>query len=326
MVRRQMLQGMIASGIMLVLILDGQTALQGASQGLQLCMKAVIPSLFPFFVLSNLITNSLFGGPLLFLQPFARLCRIPRGAECLLVPAFLGGYPTGAQSVYQAYQAGNLSRQIALRLMAFCNNAGPAFLFGMVSSLFPNQWYVWSLWLIHIISAILTSFTIPNAQTDAVPLTSSEGISVSQALASALRTTALVSGWVILFRILIAILNRWLFWIFPLEMQVILIGFMELTNGCAALHDIEDLNLRFLICSVILAFGGGCVIMQTMSAIHDLPIQTYLSGKAKQVLFSLILSAAFLSKQIVPIALLLAGALLLQKCKNKSGFHRILHV
>ena len=324
--RRQVLQGIVASCAMLVLILDGQTALQGASQGIELCLKAVIPSLFPFFVLSTLITNSLYGSSLYFLRPITKLCQIPSGAECLLVPAFLGGYPAGAQSIYTACQSENLSRQNAIRMLAFCSNAGPAFLFGMVSPIFPSQWYVWVLWLIHILSAILTALTIPASGNKSVSISSPGEISVSQALSGALRTTALVSGWVILFRIFIAILNRWLLWIFPMEVRVIFIGLIELANGCTELCSINNINLRFLICSGILSFGGGCVIMQTMSVIHDLPIQSYLSGKCKQTLFSLILSAAFLSRQLTPVVLLLTGTFLLQKCKNKSRFHRILHV
>ena len=324
--RRQLLQGIIASSAMLVLILDGQTALQGALQGIELCLKAVIPSLFPFFVLSNLITNTLFGSSLHFLQPIAKLCRIPKGAECLLVPAFLGGYPTGAQSIYQAYASGNLSKENALRLLAFCSNAGPAFLFGMVSSLFPSQRYVWALWLIHILSAILTSIALPADHNEAVILSSHHRITVAQALASALHTTALVSGWVILFRIFITMLDRWIFWIVPREVQVVFIGLLELSNGCTELHYIDDINLRFMICSVILAFGGICVLMQTVSSIHDLPIQNYIYGKITQSLYSLILSGAFLYHRLLPVLLLLIGVFLLQKSKNMSRFQGLIHV
>ena len=46
---------------MLALILDGRTAIDGARQGIELCLRTVIPSLFPFFVLSILLTSSLLG-------------------------------------------------------------------------------------------------------------------------------------------------------------------------------------------------------------------------------------------------------------------------
>ena len=42
---------------MMMLILDSQTAMHGAAEGIVLCINSVVPSLFPFFVLSILLTN-----------------------------------------------------------------------------------------------------------------------------------------------------------------------------------------------------------------------------------------------------------------------------
>ena len=81
---------------MLALILDGRTAIDGARQGIELCLRTVIPSLFPFFVLSILLTSSLLGSSLAVLRPLGRLFGMPDGAESLLIPAFLGGYPVAA--------------------------------------------------------------------------------------------------------------------------------------------------------------------------------------------------------------------------------------
>ena len=68
---------------MLALILDGRTAIDGARQGIELCLRTVIPSLFPFFVLSILLTSSLLGSSLIVLRPLGRLFGMPEGAEPL---------------------------------------------------------------------------------------------------------------------------------------------------------------------------------------------------------------------------------------------------
>ena len=47
--------GFAAGAAMLMLILDGRTALTGAAEGIDLCIRTVIPALFPFFVLSPLL-------------------------------------------------------------------------------------------------------------------------------------------------------------------------------------------------------------------------------------------------------------------------------
>ena len=98
---------------MLVLILDGQTAMAGAAEGLALCMKTLIPSLFPFFLLSAMLTSSLSGGG-------------------LLLTGLLGGYPLGAANAARAYRARQLDRAEAERMAVLCNCAGPSFLFGVV--------------------------------------------------------------------------------------------------------------------------------------------------------------------------------------------------
>ena len=289
--KQRLWTGVGASLGMLVLILDGKTALEGARQGINLCLRTVVPSLFPFFLLSILLTGAFLGSNLPVLRPLGRLFGIPGGAESILISAFLGGYPVGAQSVAAAYRAGQLDKSEAERMLAFCSNAGPAFLFGMAASLFPRKWMAWALWGIHILSAFLVSRLFPGPKT-AVRLESGKPVSLPAAMTASLRIMAAVCGWVILFRVLIAFLSRWILWLLPTAVQVAIMGMLELSNGCCALGVVPDISLRFVICSGILAFGGLCVSMQTMSVTKGLSLSRYFAGKLLQTVFSLILAAA----------------------------------
>lgn len=262
---------------MLLLILDSKTALSGARTGVELCLKTVIPSLFPFLVLSPMLTSL----PL----PLGRLW--PKGAEGLLVPAFLGGYPVGAQSVAAAYGAGRLRKEDAERMLGYSCNAGPAFLFGMASSLFPRQWMVWALWGIHIASALMTARVL--ALDGGQAPTTSDTVSLSEALGSALGVMGAICGWVVLFRVVTAFLYRWVFWCIPEEVQVALTGLLELTNGCFELPRVSSIPLRFTLCSGMLAAGGLCVAMQVRSVTRGLSLRYYSVGKLLQVCFSLLL-------------------------------------
>lgn len=271
---------------MLMLILDGQTALSGGQEGIALCLRTVIPSLFPFFILSPLLISNLDGN---WLRPVGRLCGIPKGAESLLLVGFLGGYPTGAQCVAQAAGNGQLSAPQAQRMLAFCNNAGPSFLFGMVSQLFPRPGYAWLLWGIHIVSAIFVAMILPGEKSNTANLSPAK-MTLPQALSKAVHTMALVCGWVIFFRICIAFICRWFLWYLPQTAQILLIGILELSNGCWALGEIGQISLRFLICSGILAFGGICVSLQTRSVTANLSLKGYFLGKLLQTGFSLCLA------------------------------------
>ena len=318
--RKQLTTGVWASIGMLILIMDGQTALTGARTGIQLCMKTVVPSLFPFFVLSILLTNAFSGSSLSLLKPLGKFCGIPRGAEAILIAGFLGGYPVGAQSIASAYRSGQLLKADAHRMLAFCNNAGPAFLFGMVSSLFSSPWAAWILWGIHIFSAFLVSRLIPAAPSIPVKASKNTGITVSDALRSAIRVMAAVCGWAILFRVLIAFLSRWMLWLLPNAARVALIGLLELSNGCCELVSVEDPSLRFILCSGMLAFGGMCVAMQTHAVTGELSMKNYYVGKLLQTAFSLLFSCAVAYRLWLLLAVVgIMSAVMFRKWQKRSS-------
>ena len=297
---KKMLTAGFTAGMMVVLILDGQASLQSASSGIILCLKTVIPSLFPFLFLCSVITSSLWGESLLWLRSLSARLGIPAGGESLLVSAFLGGYPTGAQTIGNCFQEGRLSRQDAQRLLPLCNNAGPAFLFGMVALQFRDMQMIAALWLIQILS-VLCAGTIGSGESDATVSLSQNHTSVSAMLNRAVRTMGFICGWIILFQILISFLDRWILWYFPREIQILVRGLLELSSGCCELHLIPSPALRFLICTVQLTFGGICVIMQTSSVIGSLSLARYLRGKLMQTVISLVLAVLYLQWGWMPL-------------------------
>ena len=311
----------------LIIILDGRTALLGAQVGTELCLKTIIPSLFPFFVLSILLTNMLAGVHIPLLSDLCRILRIPQGCESILVTGLLGGYPAGAQSVSQLYKNNDLSKQTAERLLAFCNNAGPSFIFGIIGQQFAQRQMVWLLWLFHICGAVFAAAIIPlpNSRTSCTP--KHHPFSLQKAVQEAIRVTGFVCGWIILFRILITFLERWFLWLFPIPVRITLCGLLELSNGCIFLSQIGDVGLRFLICSILLGAGGLCVTMQTSSVAEGLTLKFYVLGKLIQVGFSLVSALALVYGIWMPLAVLLGGlSIYIAKRKNLSSIHSFIGV
>ena len=282
----------------LVLILDTRTALNGAYQGLELCIRTVIPSLLPFFVLSTVLTSALIGEKISFLRPLGRLMGVDYGAESLILVGMLGGYPAGAQSVSQAYRSGSISKQAAQRMVAFCNLAGPAFLFGIVSGKFAENAAAWKLWGIHLLSAILVAMLLPGKSSNKAALKTGKLITLPEALHRSLKTMALVCGWIILFRVILAFLSLWFLWLLPIPAQVALTGLLELSNGCCDLGRIDNEPLRFVIAAGLLSFGGLCVSMQTASVSQGLSMKNYFIGKALQTLLSVLFAAIVQIQQV----------------------------
>lgn len=313
------LTGFFAFLGMAVLILDAKTALSGAQEGVALCLRTVIPSLFPFFVLSAMLTGSLLGRRIPMLGRLGRLCGVPEGGESLLLTGLLGGYPVGAQAVAQAYRQGALSRADGERLLGFCSNAGPSFLFGMLMPLFATPRAAWALWSVHILSALTVGALLPGKRRSTVVLTAGAPPTLPRALEQATRAMAGVCAWVVVFRVLLAVLSRWCFWLLPTPARLLLTGALELTNGCCALSDASGDGLRFLLAAGMLGFGGLCVGMQTASVTGELGLGLYWPGKVMQSVISFLLAGAVqyalfpaqLCVSVPPIFLLLMLPLLI---------------
>lgn len=319
MTKAQKHSSLLAAAGLLLLILDGKTALEGANQGIQLCMQTVIPALFPFLLLSVWFTGSLSGFSHPLLVPLGRLFHIPVGMESLLIPAFLGGYPAGAQCIGQAAASGTLSRKTGERLLAYCSNAGPAFLFGMTAALFSRASVPWLCWAIQILSA-LTAAQFFSPRLEAASLPKSPAPTLAQSMHTALGAMASICGWVILFRLIGAFAQRWLLHTVPAWGQALIIGLLELSNGCCMLGSVESPELRFVLCNAILSFGGICVAMQTASVAPGFSLRYYLLGKCLQCLTAAVLAiaAVFRLWAIFAAWLLLVLVLHLPNQKNSS--------
>lgn len=279
-----------AAVFLLIMILDSKTALSGAIQGVSLCIYTVVPALFPLFVLSNYITQSMTGTRIRFIQKAASVCGVPCGGESIFLIGLIGGYPVGAQCIKKAYDNGSITKDDACRLLGFCNNAGPAFIFGMASGLFASKWIPWILWLIQILSAIITGILLPQKRKYSIHNQNYIEMSFVSSMRQSIFAMANICGWVILFCVVSTFLTKWLLWYFPVEICVIFNGIIELVNGCRSLNMIQSESLRLILCASFLSAGGLCVYMQTMSVVGELGIKSYTEGKLIQTLISLIIS------------------------------------
>lgn len=292
--KKTLIKGIAAAMGMLVLILDTKTAIDAGQNAISLCLMTVIPSLFPFFLLSNLLGAGLLGYTGKSLGWLGKLLKIPKGSESLFLIGILGGYPTGAKAVADAYRNRCISREDGCRMLGFCSNAGPSFLFGIVGAQFTSGITVFALWLIHILSAVCVGVTLPGGCEETEKTIKSSPITLPQALKQSVSTMAQVCGWILVFRVVFAYLSRWLLWLLPMQVRVLICGFLEITIGTAALSVFPGEWMRFLFAGVILAFGGVCVTLQTLSLTGNLGMEMYLPGKALQCIYSIVFSWIFL--------------------------------
>lgn len=288
-----MLRALALACAMLALLLFPQLASAAVVDALHVCGSMLLPSLFPFFVCSNLLIA-------LELHRFpARALRramprafhaAPDGAAALVL-GLLGGYPAGAQAAAQLYARGAVSRGEAERLVRFCNNAGPGFLFGVVGAgVFHSAACGAALYLIHILSAVVCGVLLrPAALPPDIPAAQdaqTRRISPAAAFTDSVRTAGQTALQVCMFVVVFGVLSRFLLALLPAQLpeslRVLLCGMLELGNGAALLREAAlPFAVKFPMAAFLLGFGGISVWAQTVSLLtpHGLRAAGYLPAR-----------------------------------------------
>lgn len=147
----------------LSLIISPDVGLNAGSRALELCLDSVIPSLFPFLVLSGLFIASGAAGIIgRYLSAVMRpLFGVSGAGAAALVLGSVSGYPMGAVCAAALYSDGECTKTEAERLCAFCNNSGPLFIMGVIACgilHIPRAGGL--LYISHILSALLTGLCV----------------------------------------------------------------------------------------------------------------------------------------------------------------------
>ena len=263
-------------------------AADGARHGLSVCAAVLVPSLLPFFTLSELLSS--FGLPDLLAgfagKPMERLFRISGpGAQAFLL-GLSGGYPLGANVTASLRRQGIVSREEAERLLAFCNNSGPAFILGAAGGVFRSPGAGLLLFGAHAAAAVCTGVLMRGGSAPAAqPRTGHEvGISVGEALPAAvlraLRSTLTVCAYVVLFSALLSCLP-FLSGLPPLP-GAILTGCIELGSGIASFAGLPPEPPNLAAAAFLLGWGGLSVHAQTLGAVRstDIKCARHLIGRA----------------------------------------------
>lgn len=296
---RWRLPGCLALGALLLWLLADAVGVRAAvEQALELCAQSVIPALFPFLVVTSALLSLGLGelaAPWLagLMEP---LFRVPGAGSAALVLGLVGGYPIGAATAGRLYQEGVVSRQEGERLLTFCNNSNPVFLIsvlgvGVFGSLRTGIW----LWLIHVLSALLTGLAFRGHGKTAGrrPLTrpaAFRAVSLPMALVEAVESSlrgmlsvcAFVTFFYVLARPLAALGGR---------TGAALVGLVELFSLTPLLT--AD-TWGFILAAGMAGWGGFSVLCQTAAVLEGsgLSARYCLRGKAVQGLLSAILAAA----------------------------------
>ena len=274
--------------------------------GLALCAQRVIPSLFPFAVLSSLFVDM--GGADL-LGRFAggivsRIFGISRVSAFVPLAGMLCGFPVGAIAASKLYRRGEISVRELQRLLIISGIPGSAFLISAVGiSTWSSQRFGVALYFIQLITSVLIGVALKYLS----PLTLSEKESTvtgsresrvaifCDSVGDCALSMLKICGFVVFFASSVGTLCSVLedLWVSPL-LKIPVMGFFEMTGAVSLAPQLGKAGA--VLTALFVGWSGLSVHFQVLSVCRGIPVSTrpYFLAKAIQGLLSAVLAYLYI--------------------------------
>lgn len=150
---KSILYSVFFSVLLLLFLWNPHLCTKLASEGLLSWFHTIIPSLFPFMVMTSIMHELQVDRRISeLLNPLFYIFRhySSAGKYCIVI-GLLCGFPMGAKTVVEQYQDGKLSKKEAQILLPVCNQFSPAF---MISVIYPairsldSSYTIWKILLL----------------------------------------------------------------------------------------------------------------------------------------------------------------------------------
>ncbi len=243
-----------------LLLLRAEDAGEAAVSALKLCAFVIIPSLYPYMVISGLIVS--LGAAQMLGYPLSPLCRrifrLPGESAGAILLGALCGFPIGGQVACRLYEEGRLTRSQTERLIAIANNTGPAFIIEVIGAHYwGSRGLGLTVYLAQLVSAVLVGAVYARLRPDPEPprkacaaprpvrkrdILSKLAESVSDSAVSVL----VVCGFIVFFAVLLSLVSRFLEVLGARYFLPILGAVVEFTGGASFAAEMGGAGGAFL--------------------------------------------------------------------------------
>lgn len=300
---------MLGAAFMCVFLLilffkNSEATARWVTDGLRLCAVKLIPSLFPFMVVSSLMVSSGAGETVfrIFEKPVGALFGVGRQCCAPIMLGWLCGFPVGARCASELYGEGRIDKTDFTRILCISSTPSPAFLVGAVGTgmLGESRLGIW-LYAASILSCIAVGVFMKlvskerKAPSPALQPRSVPRVGFARALTSAVTDSATgmlyVCAFVVFFSAFLGALEGALsFTALSDASAALLFSFFEMTSGLSRISALPGNALP--LCALASGWSGLSVHFQTaaMCRSADVKLSAYiLSHIAKAVICALIM-------------------------------------
>ena len=282
--------------VVVEILTESGTILESVKFSFSIWTNNIFPSLFPFFVLSEILVNygfvELVGE--LFKPWMYHLFKVKGECAFVFIMSIISGFPSNAKYTRELYQKGILTENEASKVLTFTHFSNPLFILGTISLLFLNNKEAGLLILLchygtNIFIGLLFRNYYPSKKENtkvslktAIMKMHKKRIQNNQSfdkimtnsLLNSINTLLLILGVITVFLVITTIIDNNLN--LNSYYQSVLNGFFEMTQGLKYISILNiPLKLKAVLSTMIISFGGFSVHMQMMSILSDTKISYF---------------------------------------------------
>lgn len=268
-------------------------------EAVNLFLKKVFVSLFPMFILNDILIN--LNIPyyfyLLFNKLFLKVFKTSGLGAYVFIMSLISGTPSNAYILKELVELEKISLEEANHFLTFTYFSNPLFLSVMLSTIF-NTRVVLKIILCHYIANIIIGILIrnkaPKIANNKNILKTNWKITLTKSINKSITTLLMILGTISFYMLLTFIITSLL----PNNclIKAIISGFLEITNGLNTMTSLNILNkIKEIIASAIISFGGLSIHTQIKAILEDtnMNYSYFLKGRIMQSIISVILIMIF---------------------------------
>lgn len=289
--------------MMLLIVVYPDTSINAAKNGIHLCLYVIMPSLLPFFIINDMLISLKFPDMIakLFYKISYKLFNTSGYGIYTFIMSIFSGYPSGAKIVSDLLKDKKISQNEGQLILTFSSTSGPLFIVGAVGTgMLSNPMAGYVLLFSHIIGSIINGIIFKNIIPNKNHIYYNSNISnstdikigkmLSNSIINSVKTIALVSGYVILFSVIIALIDKTLIISNVLNIIIpnyiinkssivynssnVIKSFLELSNGCNIISMMKiNSYMKMCILSFLLSFSCFSIILQVSSVLANTNIK-----------------------------------------------------
>ena len=251
------------------------------SFSMEIWKNNIFPTLFPFFILSDLLINYGFIEIVSkYFSPLMKLFKIKSECAFIFVLSIFSGFPSNSKYTKELYDKGIINEYEATKVLLFTHFSNPLFILGTLT-LFLNKRLALIILICHYLGNIIVGIIFRNYHpsinsnkiNNKVELNNKSFIEIlTNSIVKTIDTLLLLLGIITTFLIITTIIDSNLN--FPDIIQYILNGIIEMTQGLKYVSMLNiNINLKAVISTFFLSFGGICIHVQVKSILKGTNIK-----------------------------------------------------